>query len=141
MKTTTKQARALWIAIHLVCATIATTSPANQGTERRAAAPVFVVEDQRPLVERHATQQPAAKAETRLRRIRGHEMNVHLVKKAGEIIREHHKEGIRNRYPLRIGRTALRLAASSGTTTRPGGELRPWGHHPGCSLFAVETVN
>ena len=140
MKTTTKQARALWIAIHLVCATIATTSPANQGTERRAAAPVFVVEDQRPLVERHATQQPAAKAETRLRRIRGHEMNVHLVKKAGEIIREHHKKAYGTDIPFELDGQRY-VGRIERHYHPPGGELRPWGHHPGCSLFAVETVN
>lgn len=141
MKTTTKKARALWIAIHLVCATVATASPANQGVEpARAAAPVVVVEDQRPLAEADApVDEPAAEPETRLRRIRGSEMNVGLVQKAGEIIREHHKKAYGTDIPFEIDGQRY-VGRIERHYHPPGGELRPWGHHPGCSLFVVETA-
>lgn len=92
MTTTTKKARALWIAINLVCATVAAGSTANQPSEASAASVVVVAEAQRPKVEARVAvvaqeEETVEVVETVMRRLRGGEMTVGLARKAGEIIR------------------------------------------------------
>ncbi len=75
-----------------------------------------------------------------LRRIQNGELNRALVAKASEIIHEHHDEPFGTEIPFEIdGREYV------GKIERhyhpEGGQLRPWGYHPGCSLFVVEDAS
>jgi len=136
-----------------VCATIAS----GTATQAEAASPMagtsVTVEAQRPLVEAQrplvesaprveadrAAEEPEAAKKVTLRRIRGHEMTPALVIKANEIIREHHKKdfGTNIFFEIEGKRYVGRIEEHYHP---PGGELRPWGKHPGCSLFVVESA-
>ena len=145
MNTTTLKAKALLIVINLVCATAAAGSTAQSLDEAaHISKPVVVESEQRPLAEAPfaAPETPAEtkKAPGKLRRLRGGEMNVRLALKANEIIKEHHKKPYGTDIPFELdGKDYV------GRIERhyhpPGGELRPWGHHPGCSLFIVESAS
>ena len=106
----------------------------------------ITVEAQRRLVESaprveadRAAEEPEAAKKVTLRRIRGHEMTPALVIKANEIIREHHKKdfGTNIFFEIEGKRYVGRIEEHYHP---PGGELRPWGKHPGCSLFVVESA-
>jgi hypothetical protein len=149
MNTTTQKARALWIVINLVCATVASGSTATQLDEAHTnPAPVVVAESQRPLAEApfspveadEDAANEAAPQKTTMRRIRGSEMNVRLARKANEIIREHHKKAYGTNIPFEIDGKSY-VGRIERHYHPPGGELRPWGPHPGCSLFVVESAD
>ena len=139
MNTTTKKARALWIAINLVCVTVASGSTATQLAEVPRPAPVVIVDEaQRPKAEAPAEAiEESVPAKTTLRRVRGSEMNVRLARKADQIIREHHKKPFGTDIPFELDGKSY-VGRIERHYHPPGGELRPWGHHPGCSLFVVE---
>lgn len=143
MNTTTKKARALWIAINLVCATVASGSTANQlrpdftshlaPVAHQVAKPVL---DASPVQVQEAAPSPSV----RLRRIGGSEMSPALVKMAGKIIREHHKEPFGTDIAFEINGKSY-VGRIERHYHPPGGELTPWGYHPGCSLFVVEPAS
>jgi len=150
MNTTTQKARALWIVINLVCATVASGSTATQLHEaaHTTPAPVVVVESQRPLAEAPSSPveaeedaaNEAAPQKTTMRRVRGSEMNVQLARKANQIIREHHKKPFGTNIAFEIDGKSY-VGRIERHYHPPGGELRPWGYHPGCSLFVVESAD
>ncbi|MBN2192558.1 MAG: hypothetical protein JW751_07050 [Polyangiaceae bacterium] len=85
------------------------------------------------------TTAPAAEPARTLRRLRGSEVNAALVAKAREIVHHHHHEPFGTEIPFSVdGRDYV------GRIERhyhpEGGDLKPWGYHPGCSLFAVDTA-
>jgi hypothetical protein len=74
-----------------------------------------------------------------LRRLKGREMSVPLVKKAREIINEHYKKPFGTDIEFELGGQRY-VGRIEQHYHPPGGDLRPWGHHAGCSLFIVESA-
>jgi hypothetical protein len=74
---------------------------------------------------------------THLRRLTGKEMNRALVEQAKRIIREHHAKPFGTDIAFEI--EGRRYVGRIERHYHPeGGPLKPWGFHPGCSLFVVE---
>ena len=73
-----------------------------------------------------------------LRRIKGSELNKALTTKASQIIHEHHSEPFGTEIPFEIDGHEY-VGRIERHYHPEGGELRPWGYHPGCSLFVVES--
>ena len=81
----------------------------------------------------------AAPATTRLRRLRGGELNPAMVKQARAIILQHNRKPVGTEIPFEV--EGKQYVGRIERHFHPiGGELRPWGWHPGCSLFAVEPA-
>ncbi len=74
---------------------------------------------------------------TKLRRVRGNELSVRLVQIAGEIVREHHAEPFGTEIAFELDGKQY-VGRIEQHYHPPGGELRPWGFHPGCSLLVRE---
>ena len=90
----------------------------------------------------HGERASAEPQETKrvLRRIKGSELNKALVAKASQIIHEHHSEPFGTEIPFEID--GQEYVGKIERHYHPeGGELRPWGYHPGCSLFVVESAS
>jgi hypothetical protein len=104
-----------------------------------AAAPVSTAKSAAPATDAAAPALATTSEPVRtLRRLRGSEVNPALVAKAAEIVHLHHHEAFGTEIPFSIdGRDYV------GRIERhyhpEGGPARPWGYHPGCSLFAVES--
>ncbi len=80
---------------------------------------------------------PAATPVRTLRRLRGDEVNAELVRHASRIVREHHHEPFGTEIPFEVDGRAY-VGRIERHYHPEGGPLKPWGFHPGCSLFAVE---
>jgi hypothetical protein len=84
------------------------------------------------------TKEEAPAPKTRVvRRIKSSEMTVAVVKKARTIINEHYKQPHGFEVEFEIDGKNY-LGRIEPHYHPPGGELRPWGHHSGCSLYVVE---
>jgi hypothetical protein len=80
----------------------------------------------------------AIPAATHLRRLTGREMNRALVEHAKDIIQKHHQDAFGTEIPFEVA--GKRYVGRVERHYHPeGGPLKPWGFHPGCSLFAVEV--
>lgn len=123
----------LWITLGNTPSTLASTPPVR--------VPVVAAEASRPQKAAEApkpeTRETQAPTRT-LRRLKGSEMSVPLVKKARELIVEHHKKPFGTEIEFELGGKRY-VGRIEQHYHPPGGELHPWGYHPGCSLFAVET--
>lgn len=73
----------------------------------------------------------------RIRRLRGGELNPMLVRKANEIIRAHHQDPFGTVVPFDLEGKAF-MGRIEQHFHPVGGPLKPWGLHPGCSLFIVD---
>ena len=78
---------------------------------------------------------PAAKA--KLRRLRTRDLSPALMLAAAEVVRRHYAKPIGTEIALQVeGRN---LVARVERHYHPeGGDVKPWGYHPGVSLFAVQ---
>jgi hypothetical protein len=73
----------------------------------------------------------------RLRRVREHELNTTLMLASAELIKKHHAKRFGTEIELEI--VGKRYVARIERHFHPeGGALKPWGHHPGVSLFSVQ---
>jgi hypothetical protein len=82
--------------------------------------------------EQNAEQEPAT-----LRRLKARELNHALVKQARAIILEHNRKAPGTEFPFEVD--GKRYVGRIERHFHPvGGPAKPWGWHPGCSLFAVE---
>ena len=87
-----------------------------------------------------AAKQVEAPAPRVLRRLQGSEVNGALVQMANKIIHEHHAEPFGTEIPFEID--GQEYVGKIERHYHPeGGELHPWGYHPGCSLFVVESAS
>lgn len=85
--------------------------------------------------------EPSARPTHRtLRRLKGSEINTQLVEKAREIVKEHHHEAFGTEIPFELAGKSY-VGRIERHYHPEGGPLKPWGYHPGCSLFAVETTS
>ena len=75
-----------------------------------------------------------------LRRVKNSELSAALVAKASQIIHEHHAEPFGTEIPFEIDGHEY-VGRIERHYHPEGGELRPWGYHPGCSLFVVENAS
>ena len=79
-----------------------------------------------------------APEKTHLRRLAGKELNRALAIQAKAIIMAHHQDAFGTEIPFEI--EGKRYVGRIERHYHPeGGPLKPWGFHPGCSLFAVEA--
>ncbi|MEZ4220500.1 MAG: hypothetical protein R3B13_06170 [Polyangiaceae bacterium] len=72
-----------------------------------------------------------------VRRIKGSEMTLAVVKKARAIINEHYKKPFGYEVEFEIDGKHY-VGRIEPHYHPPGGALHPWGHHAGCSLYVVE---
>jgi hypothetical protein len=83
---------------------------------------------------------PETASERVLRRIKNSELNTALVAKASQIIHEYHDQPFGTEIPFEID--GHEYVGKIERHYHPeGGKLRPWGYHPGCSLFVVESAS
>ncbi len=82
---------------------------------------------------------PAPEPVRKLRRLKGRELNVAIAKQARTIINEHYKKPFGTEIAFESNGKQYACVIEQHYHP-PGGELKPWGPHAGCSLFAVETV-
>lgn len=131
---------ALWVMASILCITFG-SAPESQAAPAPAVVSRVLVSAP-AVAKQRVTDAPKAApkaAPVELRRLKGREMSVPLVKKAREIINEHYKKpfGTDIEFELDGQRYVGRIEQHYHP---PGGELRPWGHHAGCSLFIVESA-
>jgi hypothetical protein len=141
LSTRKHQKSALFIIASILCITLGNT-PSTQAAPAAEPAPEMHAAASAPAAKQSAprSEPPSlpVPAPAKLRRLKGSEMSVPLVKKAREIINEHYKKpfGTDIEFELDGKRYVGRIERHYHP---PGGELRPWGHHAGCSLFIVES--
>jgi peptidoglycan L-alanyl-D-glutamate endopeptidase CwlK len=71
-----------------------------------------------------------------LRRLSNSEVTPEISKQARTIINEHHRDAFGTQVPFKAdGRDYI--ARIEEHFHPPGGPIKPWGHHPGVSVFAV----
>lgn len=108
---------------------------------KRAAVPAVVA----PAAVAPAVAAPAAPAadvaplvsKRRLRRVKQHELNTTLMLASAEVIKKHHAKRFGTEIELEI--VGKRYVARIERHFHPeGGAVKPWGHHPGVSLFSVQ---
>ena len=140
------KAAALWIILASLGATLG-CSPSALSVHTAAPRAVAARVEQGARIERSVEKASEAgsaeQAETTapskrvVRRIKGSEMSVAVVKKARSIINEHYKKpfGFEVEFEIDGKRFVGRIEPHYHP---PGGALRPWGHHHGCSLYVVE---
>ncbi len=134
-------------AIILMAATLCTTLSCSPIGAAPAAAPQTTAQVQRgvlrapgaTMVAAETKQETPAPKKRVVRRIKGSEMTVAVVKMARKIINEHYKKPHGFEVEFEIDGKNY-LGRIEPHYHPPGGELRPWGHHSGCSLYVVEQV-
>lgn len=93
-----------------------------------------------PLVVAVAPAEPSAApvvAKRRLRRLKQSELNPSLMQASAELIKKHHAKRFGTEVDVEI--VGKRYVARVERHFHPeGGAIKPWGHHPGISLFAVD---
>ncbi len=73
-----------------------------------------------------------------LRRLRARELNRALVRQARAIILEHNRKPFGTEIPFEVDGKSY-VGRIEKHFHPVGGPAKPWGWHPGCSLFAVES--
>jgi len=145
VNTRNKKTTALWIlgcilSIHLGNAAPTLAAPAPAPAPEPAA---LVVETPKPTAtpsapKAEAKTEPAAPKRT-LRKIKNSEMTVAVVKKAREIINENYKKPFGTEIAFEMNGKHF-VGRIEQHYHPPGGELHPWGYHPGCSLYVVDDA-
>lgn len=76
-------------------------------------------------------------AKRRLRRVRQHELNTTLMLASAELIKKHHAQRFGTEIEVEI--VGKRYVARIERHFHPeGGAIKPWGYHPGVSLFSIQ---
>jgi hypothetical protein len=76
-------------------------------------------------------------AKRRLRRVKQRELNTTLMLASAELIKKHHAMRFGSEIEVEI--VGRRYVARIERHFHPeGGAIKPWGHHPGVSLFSIE---
>jgi hypothetical protein len=73
------------------------------------------------------------------RRLRDDEVTAAVRDMAKKIIQEHHGDPVGTNVPFEIGGKQY-VGRIENHYHPPGGALKPWGWHKGCSMFAVESA-
>lgn len=73
-----------------------------------------------------------------IRRVKGSELTPALIAQARKILKDHHADPFGTEVPFQLAGVHY-FGRIEEHFHPPGGPLKPWGHHPGVSLF-VETV-
>jgi hypothetical protein len=79
---------------------------------------------------------PVAKPR-RLRRLKHQELNRELMLVSAELIKRHHAQRLGSEIPLEVAGKPY-VARIERHFHPEGGAIKPWGFHPGVSLFAAE---
>ena len=134
-----KQIAALWILSSILCVSLGNahstlSSPVVEAPKTSMTPAPAASETREQADEIEQVDQTEGRS---LRRIRSSELNAPVVKKAHEIIMAHHTQPIGTDVEFEVAgkRYVGRIEAHYHP---PGGELRPWGHHKGCSVYVVE---
>jgi hypothetical protein len=122
-----------------VSAQPAATAPVVQAMEvAMSVAPVVevVATTEVVVVEAAAAPAPVKKAR-RLRRLKQCDLNNDLIVASAGLIRKHHNERFGSEVQVEIAGKPY-VARIERHFHPEGGAIKPWGFHPGVSLFAVE---
>lgn len=80
--------------------------------------------------------EPAVPAKRRLRRVRHEELTTELMAASAELLKQHHLDRLGSE--IELGVAGKRYVARIERHFHPeGGSAKPWGYHPGVSLFVV----
>jgi hypothetical protein len=96
-------------------------------------------EEAQPAVARAAATASAAQAkpvrrERRLRRLKHSELSTEMMLASAEIIRRHHGARVGTEIDVEVDEKPF-VARIERHFHPVGGAVKPWGHHPGVSLF------
>jgi hypothetical protein len=126
----------------VICATLGNSSaalslPAAEAATRLAPirVPALIYVEAAPVpVERPAAE---PKEPAKLRRLKPGELTVAIAQQARIIINANHMKPFGTEIPFEID-AAHYVGRIEQHYHPPGGNLHPWGYHPGCSVFVVE---
>ena len=145
MKALQQQSKALWVlgsllCISMGCSHLAPAEPAR--APETASAPVETSPSAQPTSKAADSEQAQPSAEPKatqrvVRKIKNAEMTVPVVKKARQIIDQNYKKPLGYEVEFEIEGKHF-VGRVEQHYHPPGGELRPWGYHKGCSLYVVE---
>jgi hypothetical protein len=76
----------------------------------------------------------------RLRRLKHQELNMELILASADLIKRHHAKRIGSEIEVEIAGRPY-VARIERHFHPEGGAIKPWGFHPGVSLFAVEWTS
>jgi hypothetical protein len=134
--------RALWVIGSILCITLTKTpttlAAASSTSNARVETGVNIVVEKPQAPKSELSKTDAPKPARSIRRIKGSEMTVPVVKKAREIINANYKKPFGTEIDFEIDGKKY-VGRIEQHYHPPGGELRPWGLHPGCSLYVVEN--
>jgi hypothetical protein len=80
---------------------------------------------------------PAPRLERRLRRLRRADLSTAMMLASAEVVKQHYGRPFGSEIALEIEGRAY-VARIERHFHPEGGSVKPWGYHPGVSLFAVE---
>ena len=131
----------LALAVALVAPGVATVhAQSGQHLARAVAMPTLNFASASPSVDDASAdeeKQPedAASSKRRLRRVRHEELSADLIAASAELIKTHHKR-VGSEVPVEISGKQY-IARIERHFHPEGGRAKPWGYHPGVSLFVV----
>lgn len=133
------------LALTLVAPGVATVHAHSDGAgvaeERVAAAlPAAIAVETRQAASEQADAaegvEPAVQAKRHLRRVRHEELTSELMTASAELLKQHHTDRLGSE--IELGVSGRRYVARIERHFHPeGGNAKPWGYHPGVSLFVV----
>jgi len=119
-----------------VAAPVVAPAVAQAATVLESVTPVEAAVSEAEVVVPQATAAPV-RAKRHLRRLKQPDLNNDLIVASAELIKKHHNKRFGSEIEVEIAGKPY-VARIERHFHPEGGPIKPWGFHPGVSLFAVE---